>query len=116
MPQNLPALTAQVAGLALTVVELLVLEVFLELVLKGVVPEVEVGFEDVVWEVEVVFEVVWEVEAVFAIVEAVEIELLVVLTGATAPLPGTRYQFASGSFKHSPAVTPFHPLAWMRLK
>lgn len=31
---------------------------------------------------------------------------------ATAP-PGVRYQFVSGSWRHSPAVTPFQPLAWI---
>ena len=27
--------------------------------------------------------------------------------------PGVRYQFISGSWRHSPAVTPFQPLAWI---
>jgi len=27
--------------------------------------------------------------------------------------PGVRYQFVSGSWRHSPAVTPFQPLAWI---
>ena len=33
----------------------------------------------------------------------------------TAPL-GVRYQFAWGSPRHSPAVTPFQPFCLMRLK
>ena len=35
-----------------------------------------------------------------------------VVTGA--PPPGVRYQLASGSAKHSPAVTPFQPLALIK--
>lgn len=40
----------------------------------------------------------------------------VVVRGTAAPPPGTRYQFASGSLRQVPAVTPFQPLAAMRPK
>lgn len=39
----------------------------------------------------------------------------VVIAGA-APPPGRRYQLATGSCRHSPAVTPLHPFCLMRLK
>ncbi len=39
-------------------------------------------------------------------------ETVVVILVAKAA-PGVRYQFVSGSWRHSPAVTPFQPLAWI---
>ena len=34
--------------------------------------------------------------------------------GLEDPLSGVLYQFATGSLRHSPAVTPFQPFALMR--
>lgn len=38
------------------------------------------------------------------------------VVGGVAPVPGVRYQLASGSSRQVPAVTPFQPLARMRSK
>ena len=70
--------------------------------MEVLVLEVEVVFEVVVLEVEVL-----EVEVL--VLEVVEVLVVV-------PPPGTRYQFAWGSLRHSPAVTPFQPLDWIRPK
>ena len=94
--------------------EVLVLELEVVFEVEDVV--LDVDFE-VVFEVEVVvldvdvdvdFDVVFEVEVV--VLDVVEVEVVMV------PPPGTRYQFAWGSLRHSPAVTPFQPLDWIRLK
>ena len=70
-----------------------------------------VVFDVVVFEVEVLEVVVFEVEVVEEVFEVLDVveEVVVVVP------PGTRYQFASGSLRHSPAVTPFQPLDWIRL-
>lgn len=39
-----------------------------------------------------------------------------VLTAGLEVPPGVRYQFDLGSFRHSPTVTPFHPLFLMSVK
>ena len=38
---------------------------------------------------------------------------VVILALVAKAAPGVRYQFVSGSWRHSPAVTPFQPLAWI---
>ena len=54
-------------------------------------------------------------EVVMGIVEVTGLLLVDVgVLEEVAVLPaGVRYQFAWGSPRHSPAVTPFQPLAWM---
>lgn len=94
VPQNLPALTTQ-EGVGVGLMEM----------------EVEVVFEVVVLEVEVV-DVVFEVLVVLVVLVLV-FELVALVVDAP---PGTRYQFAWGSLRHSPAVTPFQPLDWIRPK
>ncbi len=72
------------------------------------VEEVFVDVADVVMDVEVdnlVEDTVVERE--------VEVEMGVLVL---EPAAGVRYQFAGGSPRHSPAVTPFQPFCWMRPK
>ncbi len=58
-------------------------------------------------------EEVVEVLAVVVVEREVEREIGVLVLAAA---PGVRYQFAGASPRHSPAVTPFQPFAWMRPK
>ena len=93
MPQNLPALTAQDAEG------------------EGGTP-MEVDVVEVVCEVEVVLDVIDVVSEVAEV--GFEVDVVPLVT--PVPVPGTRYQLDSGSLRHSPAVTPFQPLAWIRPK
>ena len=52
-------------------------------------------------------------ELPLAVVE--EVSLGAEIDGAEDPCSGVLYQLASGSLRHSPAVTPFQPFALMRL-
>ena len=92
VPQKLPALTTQVGAVVGTAIEV---DGVLEVLVTGGV-----------------------VVAGLLVVVGVVIGLLLVEVGAlddVAVLPaGVRYQFSCGSPRHSPAVTPFQPLAWMR--
>lgn len=64
------------------------------------------------------------VEALDVVFEVVVVVLLVVLAlievdggmGAAVEPPGVRYQLAGPSLRHSPAVTPFHPLFLIKSK
>ena len=93
MPQKRPALTTQVSG------------------------AVEMGAEAVVVVVVVIIDVVVVVVVVVpgAGVGVVG-EVVLIEAGGIAPPAGVRYQFATGSWRHSPAVTPVQPLALMRSK
>jgi hypothetical protein len=64
-------------------------------------------------------EVLVECNVVMVECDVVLVECAVVLdkwdVEVEVDAPGVRYQFFGGSFKHSPTVTPFHPLVLMRL-
>ena len=95
MPQKRPALTTQVSG------------------------AVEMGAEAVVVVVVVIIDVVVVVVVVVVVPGAgvgVVGEVVLIEAGGIAPPAGVRYQFATGSWRHSPAVTPVQPLALMRSK
>ena len=148
MPQNFPALTAQVGAAGGTAIEVddfdvvdevfkvvfvldvgvgVVFAVVLELNVDDVVFEVvfevdvatgvdarvvfEVDVDDVVFVVEVIF---WLVR-LLVVVAVLGIETAVAFA-VVAAAPEVRYQFACGSWRHSPAVTPFQPLAWIKPK
>ena len=102
VPQKRPALTTQLSGAveigAKAVVVVVVVVVLVVVVIDVIVVVVVVAGEGV----EVVRDAVAGGEAV------------VVGTGGVIPPLGVRYQFATGSWRHSPAVTPVQPLALMR--
>ena len=107
MPQNLAEWAMQVAvavGTAIDVEDLVLGEGNTG---AGKGEDVVVGSVEVPGGVEVLWVVVVERE--------VERELGVLELELELP-PGVRYQFTSGSPRHSPAVTPFQPFAWMRPK
>ena len=59
---------------------------------------------------------VFDVVVVVLEVEVVVLDVVEEVEVVMVPPPGTRYQFAWGSLRHSPAVTPFQPLDWIRPK
>lgn len=134
MPQNFPALKAQVGAAEGTAIEVVGLELVDEVVIDVLEEVVEVDFVpvdddpidapvemlvDVVLIRDVVFvpETCWGIVVELEVVVGCDNETGVVLFAefATAP-PGVRYQFVSGSWRHSPAVTPFQPRAWITPK
>ena len=82
----------------------------------GIVVEldVDVGFTDETGVVVVADEtgVVVVADETGVVVVADETGVVIFALVAKAA-PGVRYQFVSGSWRHSPAVTPFQPLAWI---
>lgn len=83
---------------------------------------VGVVFDELVEDCEVVVGPLDEVVDVFEVALDVpfapattEVDVDVEVDCNTAP-PGVRYQLVIGSWRHSPAVTPFQPLALIRSK
>lgn len=91
-------------GVVVVVVETLVVVALVDEVFR-VVDEVFRVVDEVFGVVDEVFRVVDEIWLVCV--------LAVLEPPAAPPVPGTRYQFAAGSSKHSPADTPFQPLLLM---